>query len=231
MAPMRSTVPWPSFFQSRKTRPPNGNSPWQWTLSEGVSVPSCSPAAVSTILKIEPGGYWLWMVRFSSGNSGSFITRSHASRSMVPVKRSISKACVDTMASTSPLRGSITTTAPVLPSISFAATDRGHHLRARMRLGGLHEPHGPAHRVHLDALAAILAAQELVEQPLESGLAHHVAAAVAALLELLVVRLADVAEQVRGEAAVRVHALGLDLHDHAGQLELPLFHLLHVRDG
>src|SRR5437762_2393132 len=45
MAPMRSTVPWPSFFQSRKTRPPNGNSPWQWTLSEGVSVPSCRPVA------------------------------------------------------------------------------------------------------------------------------------------------------------------------------------------
>ena len=118
----------------------------------------------------------------------------------------------------------------LLGDLLHAAVDRRHHLRARIRLGGLHESYGPAHRVHLDALAAVLAAQELVEQPLESRLAHHVAAAVPALLELLVVRLADVAEQVRGEPAVRVHALGLDLHDHAGQLELPLLHLLHVRD-
>ena len=147
------------------------------------------------------------------------------------MKRSISKAGVETMASTSPLRGSITTTAPGLPSMAplghflHAPIDGGDDLGAGMRLGGLDQPHLPAHRVDLEALAAVLAAQELVEQALEPALPDHVAAPIAALLQLLVAGLAHVAQQMGGEAAVRIDALRLDLHDHARQLELPLLDL------
>jgi hypothetical protein len=111
------------------------------------------------------------------------------------------------------LRGSITTTAPALPSIARSATSCtrrstvGDDLGARMRLGGLDQPHLPAHRIHLETLAAVLAAQELVEQPLEAALAHHVPTAISALLELLVAGFAHVAQQVGGEPAVRIRPL------------------------
>ena len=45
---------------------------------------------------------------------------------------------------------------------------------------------------------------------------------------MLVAGLAHVAEQVCREAAVGIRALGLDLNDHSGKLELPLFDLRHV---
>ncbi len=80
------------------------------------------------------------------------------------------------------------------------------------------------------SIVAVLAAQVLVEQPLETALPDHLAAPVAPLLELFVVGLADVTEQVRGEAARRIDALGLDLRDDAGQLELPLLHLRDFRE-
>src|SRR5207245_254003 len=73
--------------------------------------------------------------------------------------------------------------------------------------------------------AAVLTAQVLVEQPLETALADHFTAPVATLPELVFVRLADVPEQVRGKAARRVHALRLDLRDYARELEPPLLHL------
>src|SRR5262249_35431410 len=92
----------------------------------------------------------------------------------------------------------------------YAGIHGGDDLRAGMRLGGLHEPHGPAHRVHLDPLAAILTAQELVEETYEPRLPDHVATTITTLLELIVVGLADIAEQVRGETARRIHALRLD---------------------
>jgi hypothetical protein len=106
-----------------------------------------------------------------------------------------------------------------------APIDGGDDLGAGMRLGGLDQPHLPAHRVHLEALATVLAAQELVEQPLQPALAHHVAATIPTLLELLVAGLAHVAQQVGGEPAVGIGALRLDLHDHARQLQLPLLDL------
>ena len=109
-----------------------------------------------------------------------------------------------------------------------ATVHGGDHLRARARLALLDQAHGAAHRVDLDTLAAVLPAQVLVEQPLEAALADHLAAPVPALFELVVARLADVPEQVRGEAAGRVHALRLDLGDHARELELPLLHLRDV---
>ncbi len=81
-----------------------------------------------------------------------------------------------------------------------APVDRGDDLGARIGLLAPHDLHRAAERVHLDALAAVAAAQVLVEQPLEAGLADHVAAAVAALLHLLVADLPHVAEEVGGEA-------------------------------
>src|SRR5437773_42730 len=164
IARWRSTVPWPPSFQSLNVAVPRWNSPAHWVRSAGVSEPSWSAAAATRILKMEAGAYWLWTARFSSGKCGSWTRRSHALRSIVPVKRSISKA-------------------------------------------------------------GVLTAQVLVEQPLETALADHLTAPVAALPELVFVRLADVPEQVRGKAARRVHALRLDLRDYARELEPPLLHL------
>ena len=70
---------------------------------------------------MEAGAYWLWTARFSSGKCGSWTRRSHALRSIVPVKRSISKAGVETIARRSPLRGSMTTTAPACPAMARSA--------------------------------------------------------------------------------------------------------------
>src|SRR5919108_2552485 len=109
-----------------------------------------------------------------------------------------------------------------------ASIDGGDDLRARMRLRRLDQPHRTAHGVDLDALTTVLAAQELVEQSLEPALSDHVAATVAALLELIVAGFADVPEQMSGEARVRIDALRLDLDDDTGQLELPLLDLLHL---
>src|SRR5213594_2120079 len=109
-----------------------------------------------------------------------------------------------------------------------APVDGRDDLRAGMRIGVLHHAHGSAQRVDLDPLATVTAAQELVEQPLEPALSDHVAPAVASTLQLLVVGLAHVAEQVRGETAVGIGPLRLDLDDHTGQLELPLLDLRHV---
>src|SRR5262245_7155 len=77
--------------------------------------------------------------------------------------------------------------------------DRRDDLGAGVRLGLLHPANRASHRVDLDALAAVLAAQMLVEKPLESGLAHHFAATVATLLELLVARLARSEERHVGK--------------------------------
>jgi hypothetical protein len=84
-----------------------------------------------------------------------------------------------------------------------------------VRLGLLDSADGSAHRVDLDPFAAVLTAQVLVEETLEAALPNHLAATVASLLELLVVRLAHVAEKVRREPARRIDPLRLDLGDDA----------------
>ena len=78
-------MPWPPSFQSPNVRLPRWNSPVQNTWSIGVSVVSCRPAAATTILKTEPGAYWLCTVRFSIGWAGLRINCTQASRSIVPV--------------------------------------------------------------------------------------------------------------------------------------------------
>src|SRR5438132_1145488 len=104
IARFRSTVPWPPSFQSLNVCGPSWNSPVQWVDSPGVSEPSCRPAAATRILKMEAGAYWPWTARFMSGKCGSWTTRSHALRSIDSVKRSTSKAGVETIARRSPLR-------------------------------------------------------------------------------------------------------------------------------
>ena len=108
------------------------------------------------------------------------------------------------------------------------AIDGGDDLGPRVGLLAPHHLHRPTQGVDLDPLASVPAAQVLVQEPLQARLPDHVPAAVPPLLHLLVAHLADVAEQVGRERAGGIHALGLDLHDHAGQLELALLHLGHV---
>ena len=103
--------------------------------------------------------------------------------------------------------------------------DAGDHLAAGVGLVALHDLDRPPEGIDLDAFAPIPAAQVLVQQPLQTGLPDHVAAPVAPLLHLLLAHLADVSEQVGGEGAGGIDALGLDLDDHARQLELPLLDL------
>ena len=94
------------------------------------------------------------------------------------MRRSSGKAGLEVSASTSPLRGSMTTTEPGLaghrPLRRFldAAVDRGDDLGARVGLLAPHDLHRPAEGVHLDALAAVAAAQVLVEEPLEAATAR-----------------------------------------------------------
>src|SRR5262249_56905456 len=112
-----------------------------------------------------------------------------------------------------------------LGSFLARTISRRDPLRAGVGLRRLDPADRAAHRVDLDPLAAVLTAQVLVEQALEPALSDHLAAPVAALLELLVAGLADVAEKVRREAARGIDPLGLDLRDDARQLELPLLDL------
>ncbi len=105
------------------------------------------------------------------------------------------------------------------------AIDGGDDLGSRIRLLAAHHLHRPAHGVDLDPLAPVPATQVLVQESLQARLPDHVPAAVAPLLHLLVAHLADVTQQVGRERAGGIHALRLDLHDHARQLELALLHL------
>ena len=45
----------------------------------GVIVPLSSPAAAVTTLKVEPGGYWPWVARSSSGEVGSWFSSERCS--------------------------------------------------------------------------------------------------------------------------------------------------------
>ena len=111
---------------------------------------------------------------------------------MVPVKRSMGKAGGATIASTSPLRGSMTTTAPARPSMARSAASWIRRstvvidLGARMRLRRLDQPHRPAHRVDFDdARRRPCPRRYSSSSRSRPRLAHHVATPVSALLELL----------------------------------------------
>src|SRR6185295_20298215 len=90
-----------------------------------------------------------------------------------------------------------------------AAIDRGDDLGPRIGLLAAHHLHRAPHGVDLDALAAVAPPEIVVQQPLEAGLADHVAPPVAALLHLLVADLAHVPQEVSREGAVGIHALRL----------------------
>jgi hypothetical protein len=131
------------------------------------------------------------------------------------------------MANTSPLRGSITIprlASSIAPPLTDAAVASADHLAAGIRLFPLHDLNRPTQRIDLDALTTIGSAQVVVQEPLQTGLPDQVTAAVPPVFHLLLAHLSHVAEQVRGEGRREVHALGLDLDDHTGQLGLSLLH-------
>ena len=184
------------------------------------------------ILNTEPGGYCPCIARFRSGRAGSCTSASHVvAVERSPMNRSTAKAGCEAMASTSPLRGSMTTTAPARAPIARSAASWIRRStvvttwRAGQRLLPVEDADQPPVGVDLDALAAVAAAQVLVEQPLEPGLPDHVAAAGSARPRSWSARLAHVAQEVGGEATARIGPLRLDLDDHARQLEPPLLDL------
>src|SRR4030095_15548135 len=77
-----------------------------------------------------------------------------------------------------------------------ASVDARDHLTTGIRLFAPHDLNGPAQRVDLDALASVRPAQVLVQEAFKTGLADQVATPVSPLFHLLLVHLANVAEQV-----------------------------------
>ena len=61
---------------------------------------------------VEPGGYWPRSARLLSGLSGELLSASQLAGSMPSTKRLGSKPGRETRASTSPVFGSIATSAP-----------------------------------------------------------------------------------------------------------------------
>src|SRR5262245_50094145 len=104
-----------------------------------------------------------------------------------------------------------------------ASVDARDHPAAGIWFFASHHLNRPAERVDLDALTSVRSAQVVIQEALETGLADQIATPVSALLHLLLVHLANVAEQVRGERRRGIDALRLDLDDHAWQLGLPFF--------
>jgi hypothetical protein len=96
-----------------KYRPQNVPPPGQNTVNSGVATPSSSAAAATTILKVEPGEYRAWSARLLSGRSRSVLSACHAARSMPVANRFGSYAGRLTSDSTSPVRGSSMTPAPL----------------------------------------------------------------------------------------------------------------------
>ena len=87
----------------------------------------------------------------------------------------------------------------------------------------LEDAHAAADGVHLDLLAAAVAAELIVPRALEARLADEVTLAQVlrgAVGQLALAHLADVAEHVRRERSVRIVALRRDLEGDARQLEL-----------
>src|SRR5262249_29690875 len=103
------------------------------------------------------------------------------------------------------------------------AVDARDDLPTWIRLLAPHDLNRPAQRIDLDALAAVRPAQVFIQEAFETGLADQVATPGSPLLHLLLVHLANVAEQVRRERRRGIDTLGLDLDDHARQFSLPLF--------
>src|SRR5439155_1165162 len=117
---------------------------------------------------------------------------------------------------------------PSFQSLNVHAPRWNSPLQYTRSIGAIVASVRPAECIDLDPLATVTTPQELVQQSLEPTLSDHVAAAVAAALELLVAGLANVAQQVSGESTIGIGPLRLDLDDHAGKLELPLLDLRHV---
>ena len=85
---MRSSEPWPSFFQQRNTRLPSRIPPrhgvGMW-VSRPIS-PRFSAIAPMASLKGEAGGYRVWIARLSSGRASSSFNARQFARVMPPTK-------------------------------------------------------------------------------------------------------------------------------------------------
>ena len=78
----------------------------------GERLPYSSAASAMKGLMVEPGGYWPRSARLLSGLSGELLSASQFCGSMPSTKRFGSKPGLETSASTSPVFGSIATSAP-----------------------------------------------------------------------------------------------------------------------
>src|SRR3954464_7626945 len=63
----------PASLLSGKPEISFGLSPFR--TESGENFPESIPATAVTTLNVEPGGYWPWVVRLSSGASGSWLRR------------------------------------------------------------------------------------------------------------------------------------------------------------
>jgi hypothetical protein len=121
MPALRSNRPWPCFFQQWNLASPRLTEPEQYTLLFGVMTPFSSAARATTILKVEPGAYWPAIALLMSGDFGLADSPCHSSGVSPRLKALGSKPGTETMARTSPVWTSRTTT-EALSSPSRRAT-------------------------------------------------------------------------------------------------------------
>ncbi len=107
-----STGPRPWSPWLRKRWLPNWKKPLSTTISFGPRTPVFNAAIAMKGLNVDPGGYVPRRARFSSGLSIDSFSSFQLSASMPSTKRLGSNVGLLTNASTSPLRGSIATSAP-----------------------------------------------------------------------------------------------------------------------
>ena len=110
----RLTMPCPPCFQSRKGRSTPGrlHTPGSAMVNSGVRLPADSAASAMNGLIVEPGGYCPRSARLLSGLSGELLSWSQLCGSIPSTNRLGSKPGLETSASTSPVFGSMATSAP-----------------------------------------------------------------------------------------------------------------------
>ena len=119
MAMCSWTRPCPFLSQQWKTLPPKPQPPVQ--LTSRFAFPVSSPASDMASLNVEPGGNCPWSARLFSGLSLSVVRYCQSFRVRPTGNMFGSKPGFETIASTSPFRGSIATIAPAWPFIASSA--------------------------------------------------------------------------------------------------------------
>ena len=213
--------------------------PQQDLVRCGVVTPSDRPPSAITGFTVEPGGYSPRMARFNSGTSMLSRSAAYSGRLRPRPKGFGSKPGVDTIAMTSPLFGSMATTAPRRPMRPCSATScvgrsmvvmtsrPGSRLQflqlGRERALALHRAAGG---IHQDLARAVGAVQLRFVGSFDAQLADQRGAGVLAelvvLLELLDVVFADgghVAERMHGVFAMWIEAREARGDVHAREFE------------